>query len=310
MKIAVKDIEANPYRNLKKYPLSRSKVTGLKTSIKENGFWGGILVRKHPTKKGRYQMAFGHHRWKALKELKFVDVDNMIIYPLDDDDMLHRMFAENHETWGARPACILENVEGARDRLQTIFDAHTWETLGENTQGLFGSKRGFATSKGMGVGKLVILKYLGNLYNENQVKTALNILKDGGNGDIAINAAKQLPSLSHVGKFRKAVNEYGIPKHKQEKIAKEIAEEGVGKRGVDAIVAKHCTSPTKKVQPKPKPLPMLDDVISKTCSLISDLHKNLFHINGHLDNIQNKRLRQTFVRDAKELQTLLGKVLK
>ena len=122
MKIAVKDLEPNPYRNLKKYPLSKEKVAGLKTSIKENGFWGGILVREHPTKEGKYQMAFGHHRHQAMKESGYTCADNTIVFKLTDDDMLHRMFAENHDTWGARPSCVLEN--GLHESLKVIVLLH------------------------------------------------------------------------------------------------------------------------------------------------------------------------------------------
>jgi ParB-like chromosome segregation protein Spo0J len=248
MKVKVKDLEANPYRNLKKYPLDSKKINDLIISIKRNDFWGGLLVREHPTKPGKYQLAFGHHRWAALKKLGYEWADDTIVRKLSDDDMHHRMFAENHETWGARPSCVLENVESARNRLNSILETNTWETSGDFTRGLFDGQRGFDTAKGMGAGRSVILKYLGGLYNENQVKHALNMLKEGEspNGEISLEAVKHLPTLSHAEHFRRAAKEHKIPKEKQEKIAKEVVEEGVGRRGVAGIVAKHSFTPPEK----------------------------------------------------------------
>lgn len=312
MKIQVKDLESNPYRNLKKYPLSKTKIRGLKTSIEENGFWGGLLVREHPNKNGKYQLAFGHHRLEAVKECGHKSVDNMIVFDLSDDDMLHRMFAENHETWGARPACILENVESARDRLKFIMDNNEWDTLGEITQGLFDGKKGFDTSRGMGVGKGPILKYLGGLYNENQVKDAISILDADSDPDsnLSIDAVKELPTISHVRHFRAATEKYEIPKKIQKRVAKEIVSEGVGRRGVEEIVAKHSLlSPAKKRELIiPKPLPMIDDFVKKLTADIHDVMIRISKLNGNLDNVKSSLTRSSFDRECRELSKVLNEL--
>ena len=51
MKIEVKNLEPNPYRNIKKYPFDKEKLKALKTSITETSFWDNILAR--PSGKGR-----------------------------------------------------------------------------------------------------------------------------------------------------------------------------------------------------------------------------------------------------------------
>lgn len=241
MKIKVSDLEANPFRKIKKYPLDQKKISDLKVSIGEEGFWGGIVVRKHGNK---YQMAFGHHRLQAIKELNISEVDHCVVLDISDDGMLHKMFLENHETWGMRPACILENVESARDRLDEILEANSWESLGENTK-WFEDEFVFLNIKGKGVGRTTILKYLGNLYNGNQVKDALAILSEPEDG-ISVSAAKQLPTLSHVRLFNGAVKKYKIPKTKHTGIAKQVAKEGVGRRGVEDIVAEHALPTIRK----------------------------------------------------------------
>ena len=50
-------------------------VKTLKTSINETSFWSNILAGLHPKQKGKYQLAYGHHRCIALKELKIKVID-------------------------------------------------------------------------------------------------------------------------------------------------------------------------------------------------------------------------------------------
>lgn len=318
MKIAIKDLMPNPYRKLKKYPLSKAKVQGLKTSIKENGFWGGLLVREHPSNAGKYQLAFGHHRLQAVKECGHKFVDNMIVFDLSDDDMHHRMFAENHETWGARPACILENVESARDWLTCLlkkYDTLSLLNAGENTninKTIFDSNRQFKNCQLEGVGRNTIRKYLGDLYNENQVRDALFVLDESKkpNSAISIAAVKELPSMSHVKQFRQATERYEIPKKIQKRVAKEIVSEGVGRRGVEEIVAKHSPlSPAKKKElVAPKPLPMLDDFVGKLTTEIHDITMKLHKVKGNLDSIQSTLTKNSFNRECRELVKVLGKL--
>ncbi len=293
MKIKVVDLESNPFRNLKKYPLSQEKINGLKISIKENGFWGGILVRKHPTKEGKYQMAFGHHRLQAVKESEYIYVDNTIVIKLTDDDMLHRMFAENHETWGARPSCILENVEGARNRLLNILDKYSWDRAGENTRSTWTDEVAFNKAKtDKVVGKTIILRYLGGLYNEDQVKNALNVLKEAEQPDsnVSLDAIKELPSMSHVEHFRKAVKEHETPKKTQKKIAKEITQEGIGRRGVADVVAKF--SPPipnlKKIQKRVhKSLPNIVEFVFKLETDTFDINRRLKALRPEMTELVN-----------------------
>ncbi len=310
MKIAVKDIEPNPYRNLKKYPLSRSKIEGLMVSFKEAGYHGGLLARKHPTKSGKYQIAFGHHRLQALKDMKIEYASDTAVHELSDDMMHKKMFVENHETWGARPCCVLENVEAARNRLNSVLAKYdTLEEMKlarESTSQLFSNQQGFANAKrkdqGL-VGEPTISKYLCNMYSENEIRTAIEVLKetDKPDGDIDINAVKVLPKLSHVRHFRSAVKKYDIPKKKQVEIAKQIVEEGVGRRGVAPIVAKHSTKP---IVPEPdKPVleikRLLENIDSQACTL----HNNIMSL--------RKKMKQMGIEELKGAKVwLAGSALK
>jgi len=306
MKIKVKDLEANPFKNYTKYPLDRTKIRDLKISIKENGFWGGLLVRKHPTKKGKYQMAFGHHRHQTAKELGIKEIDCMV-HDLSDDDMLHRMFAENHETWGMLPVGIIQNVESARDRLADILEKNTWEDLGENTKMLWTDEFQFLQTKGHGVGRTTILNYLGGLYNENEVKTALNILSEPENG-ISVDAAKQLQSMSHVRYFRAAVNKYKIPKAKHTEIAKQVTKEDVGRRGIEDVVAEHALPKIrKKVRlAAKKPTPTLDKYVEITINDLRNVRLRLGRIKSNLSDIEDMDTRDALMRECDKLMVVIN----
>ena len=105
MKIAVKDLEPNPYRKEEHYPYDRAKIEALKTSIKEKTFWDNILVRPHTWK---YQLAYGHHRWISLKELGIKEID-IAVRDLDDALMLQIM-AEENLNWSASTAIMTHTI--------------------------------------------------------------------------------------------------------------------------------------------------------------------------------------------------------
>jgi hypothetical protein len=108
MKIAVKDLRANPFRHLERYPINREKVDALKKSIKDTEFWDNLLVRKSPDGNG-YEMAYGHHRLVALKEMRVQEIDAPV-RKLDDTQMAKIMAHENMEEWAWSASIEQETV--------------------------------------------------------------------------------------------------------------------------------------------------------------------------------------------------------
>lgn len=108
MKINTKDLHPNPFRDMKNYPIIREKVDQLKSSINETGFWDNVLARKN---NGKIEIAYGHHRLMALKELfpKGTVVD-IPIKNLPDSIMLKIMANENMEQWSLTPKVIDETI--------------------------------------------------------------------------------------------------------------------------------------------------------------------------------------------------------
>jgi hypothetical protein len=112
MKIALKDIKPNPYRNLERYPLDQPHVDELVASIKatEAGFWDNVLVRKVGDK---YELAYGHHRLEAAKQAGLKEAD-FIVKKLSDEEMLKIMYLENKQDRVRKPfISLMESAEAA-----------------------------------------------------------------------------------------------------------------------------------------------------------------------------------------------------
>ena len=109
MKLKLKDILPNPYRDLVRNPLKKDKLQELESSIHDTGFWDNVVVRKNA--EGKYELAYGHHRLQAAINFGLIEAD-FIVKKLDDALMLKIMDNENRETYGADLMSVMESVEG------------------------------------------------------------------------------------------------------------------------------------------------------------------------------------------------------
>lgn len=78
-------------------------------SICDNGFLMPIIVRKHPTKRGSYEIVDGEHRWKALQEISSSGRKGVKNVP----DLISK---------GEIPAIIIEVDEARAKRLTVIMN--------------------------------------------------------------------------------------------------------------------------------------------------------------------------------------------
>lgn len=109
MKVKLKDVHPNPFRNMERYPIHRQKILQLKNSIQSTDFWDNIVARKR--KGGGIEIAYGHHRLAALNELYSGTKEfNWIVRDLDDDEMLKIMAHENLDEWGHDSAIERETI--------------------------------------------------------------------------------------------------------------------------------------------------------------------------------------------------------
>lgn len=105
---AVKDIEANPFRHIDRYPIRPDKIEALRESLRTTGFWDNVVAR---AANGKAEIAYGHHRLAALKE-EFGPNHKvaLIIRDLDDDTMIKIMARENMEEWGTSASVEHETI--------------------------------------------------------------------------------------------------------------------------------------------------------------------------------------------------------
>lgn len=106
---AIKDIRANPFRHIERYPIRREKVEALRESLHTTGYWDNIVGRRHGKE---VEIAYGHHRLEALKEVheNHNDRIEVITRDLSDERMLQIMARENMEAFGASAAVEQETV--------------------------------------------------------------------------------------------------------------------------------------------------------------------------------------------------------
>jgi hypothetical protein len=107
MKIEVKNLRQNPFRDLSRYPLNTEKVDALVQSIKDTEFWDNLLARKGED--GTYELAYGVHRLKALNKAGIEEVD-IPVRKLDDTIMIKIMAHENQVEWGTSSIIEQETV--------------------------------------------------------------------------------------------------------------------------------------------------------------------------------------------------------
>lgn len=76
-------------------PVSDQAIAGLSELIRDHGQLNPILVRPHPEVKGRYQVAFGHRRLRAIKRLG--RPIKAVVRKLTDEELVIAQGQENHE---------------------------------------------------------------------------------------------------------------------------------------------------------------------------------------------------------------------
>ena len=275
MKIKVADLEPNPFRKIKEYPIDRDKIEALKTSIKEKTFWDNILVRPHPTKQGKYQLAYGHHRHICLVELGIKEID----VPVRDlkDALMLQIMAEENLAWSTSPAIMTQTILTAKEFLDTELAKYkTWQELpGDFAKQLFKSEAIWRNTKSQGVGRRTLCKFLGGNWTDYKVKVALCLVSDEG---LDQKAVCEIPTLEQADHFRRAIKEYETPKPTQRKIAKTIAREGIGKRDIPDLVAKFSPpipNLAKKKHRKIKNIPNIVEYIFKCENDTDDLNRRI-----------------------------------
>ena len=86
--IPVKDLLPNPHRRMERYAFNEEKIERLLQSYKKQPFLGWVIQgRPSPTRKGKVEIAFGHHRLEAARRAKLAEV-GIVIEERSEAEML------------------------------------------------------------------------------------------------------------------------------------------------------------------------------------------------------------------------------
>jgi hypothetical protein len=114
MKVTLKNVKPNPFRQIERYPIDRERVRTLRESINQTGFWDNIVARENGS--GGVEIAYGHHRLVALREeYSATHKVDLIVRPLSDEAMLKIMARENMAEWATLAPVLMETVRAIVD---------------------------------------------------------------------------------------------------------------------------------------------------------------------------------------------------
>jgi len=215
MRIQIKDLKPNPFRDMKNYPINEQKVKSLTNSINQTGFWDNILARGN---NGNIEIAYGHHRLVALKKLfKPDDYVDIPVKELDDSTMIRIMANENDENWGTSPKIIDETVKA----VIKFLEEHPKEILKFSKEKI--RKHGIITGE-------IISKFLNGNWSESRVNFSLERIKaeeteETHEKHIDKEAIESYPTERSARNFVKAVKQIkNITPEQQRNVAKRMIE--------------------------------------------------------------------------------------
>ena len=176
MLVELKTLKPNPFRDFTVDPYDDDNVEALAQSIKEDGFWGGVVCRQV---NGHVQIGAGHHRVKAALKAG-IKVADVFVGDLDDASMI-RVYARENATQRGNSSTAVAG---------TVASAVRFLAKGVMTGSLsveFNRKHDMAKVRGnleseKGLGRDLIVDFLDGVpgINENTVNQQLANLKSSG----------------------------------------------------------------------------------------------------------------------------------
>jgi len=227
MKVKLKELKPNPF---KKYinggVLNPQKIDLLKESIKQDGFWDNVICRKNGN---GYEIAYGHHRLEAAKQV--LGGNHEIDIPVKEltDEMMVRILGNEN---------CMQNEEYAIYQVDQVLLAKKWleGSATDNVQ----LRQGKRTDLGdKHINAEQISKFLGEKnWSPTKVKEYLRI-SEKLNPKI-LHEMKNVPNsggedvdeltVSHASRIAR------LPQDKQVEVAKLIKKDGLNTRETENLV--------------------------------------------------------------------------
>ena len=169
MKVNLRLAEPNPYRDFGVDPVDPVNVRELAKSIKEHGFWGGMVGRRRPGARSIIQIIAGWHRREAALKAGIEEAD-IFVGDFDDRQTVRAYADENALQRGNTSTSLAGSVAAAIREilLRGLSSGERQQNLGGPTQD--------------GVGRDAIHKELEGVHGitENVVRTQLATIKATG----------------------------------------------------------------------------------------------------------------------------------
>jgi hypothetical protein len=191
MKLKLRDIKPNPFRNLVRYPIPREKIDFFLRSYDRITFLENIVVRKS----GKiWQMAFGHARYAALLEMYGGDKEfDFRARTFTDAQMIRCLADENVDMASGRVQSFLESV-------RAVVQAYAAGRITkEMPQPKIPRDTRFAPSFLIGVPKSGTAKTFP--YNVQTLATFLGQVKASGDANYKVEGAIDALALNEAGYF-------------------------------------------------------------------------------------------------------------
>jgi ParB/RepB/Spo0J family partition protein len=180
MLVQLRDLKPNPYRDFKIDPIDPENVKTLIESIRQDGFWGGVVCRQI---NGEIQIGAGHHRIEAARKAGLISAD-LFVGDLDDAAMIRVYARENATQRGNSGVAIAGSIASAirflvkqimlgSDQVRKFTDLSNSEAIARLQGNLAGRD---------GLGYALILRFLEGVpgINESAVTAQLANLKASG----------------------------------------------------------------------------------------------------------------------------------
>lgn len=274
--VKLNEIKSNPFRDPKAYVYDEAKINALAESIGDTSFWENLLARK--TKEGEIELAYGHHRIMALKQLV---ADGMVEYEtikinirpytqLSNERMLKIFAQENKDDWGENPQNLCMTVLQLQAHLEGLVraskDKDQFLKKVSDVGALRVDDRSFTRMKNHGVGASIIAQFLGETWSRQTIQDALQVLE---NDEATFKLAQNLPSVTLANRFQKLVTKDISGKGKakvvemfdevtQRKIADKITKEDLTRADVEAALKISTANPEG-----PDPVAAINEVVEK-----------------------------------------------
>lgn len=273
--VKLTDVESNPHRNPESYTFDQPKIDSLKEKIADTSFWENLLARK--TKDGRIQLAYGHHRLEALRQLvaegltEFTEI-KINVRPetqLTSERMLKIFANENADEWGENPQNLCMTVLQLQAHLTNLLSASKDKDQFIKKVGDQGSlkvdDRSFTRMKNHGVGATIIAQFLGDCWSRQTISDALAVIE---NDEATFKLAQQLPNVTLANRFQKLVtkSESGsgqsktvemFPEDTQRKVQDKILKNDLTRAEVETAIK------ISKAKETPDPVAAINEVVEQ-----------------------------------------------